>query len=561
MKPFISLNNITVRLKPSGVSVSHAGSAAPGQSASQRILENSSWTLNEGEQWTILGPNGSGKSTLVKALWGGVDLCQGNIEFHFAEESKRIHPKLNKDKIGYVAFELHQNLMAQESWLDEVREFSGLQGQSTKVEEVILSGLTRQADTTKSTPQQSTISPQKTLMTRVHQFMKQLGISHLKNTAISTASTGEMRKILIARALMKKPKLLILDEPFDGLDLESRASLKKSINELMKTGLTTLLITHRVEEIVEQITHIMMIKSGQIFKTGKKEEVLTEENISQLHELPLGVSKSNTGESGGQYHLEYKIEKSQLDLTDFYEKNSEETARAAASTSAVSTAKSQPPLIRMENVTVRYGEKKALDQFNWTFNQGENWCILGPNGSGKSTIVKLITGENLQGYSNEVHLFGHKKGSHESLWDIKKRIGVVSSEVQIQYRKDMSGLDVICSGFYDSIGLYKMPTKEEIQQAEAWAELLEIEGLLTKNFKTLSYGQKRMVLLVRAMVKKPKLLIVDEPCHGLDLKNRINILNLIEKIGETPTHLLYITHHPEEILPCITNVLELERED
>jgi molybdate transport system ATP-binding protein len=213
----------------------------------------------------------------------------------------------------------------------------------------------------------------------------------------------------------------------------------------------------------------------------------------------------------------------------------------------------------MKDTTVKYGDFVALDRFNWTMKQGENWAILGPNGSGKSTILRLILGENLQGYANQVTLFGRKKGTGETLWEIKKRIGVVSSELQIQYRKKMSAYDVIASGFYDSIGLYQYPTQEQEVVVDGWIELLSIGDIAREPFHRLSYGQKRMILLARAMVKPPLLLILDEPCHGLDLLNRRRILNIAEMIGETKTNILFVTNHKDEILNCITHVIRLQK--
>jgi molybdate transport system ATP-binding protein len=171
----------------------------------------------------------------------------------------------------------------------------------------------------------------------------------------------------------------------------------------------------------------------------------------------------------------------------------------------------------------------------------------------------LILGDHLQGYANDIILFGRPKGSGETLWEIKKRIGIVSSELQVQYRKKMSAYEVIASGFYDSIGLYQSPTAEQKEAVDRWVAHLRIEDIAREPYHHLSYGQRRLILLARAMVKSPVLLIVDEPCHGLDIPNRIRILEILEKIGSTGTHLLYVTNHAEEILNCISHVLQLEK--
>jgi molybdate transport system ATP-binding protein len=349
-----------------------------------------------------------------------------------------------------------------------------------------------------------------------------------------------MRKTLIARALLKSPRLLILDEPFDGLDEPSRESLAKAINRLMAESLRVILVAHRLEEVVSNITHVLFIKGGRLFGQGPKEEMLTSENVSSLYGCTLHVERNN-----GRFGLSPG-------------RNGSGETPSFSRVGDPQPEDPVPPII-MKDTTIRYGQFTALERLNWVMGKGENWAILGPNGSGKSTILKLILGDHLQAYANEITLFGRPKGSGETLWEIKKRIGVVSSELQVQYRKKMSAYDVIASGFYDSIGLYQAPTSEQKEAADRWVELLRIEDITQEPYQHLSYGQRRLILLARAMVKSPDLLIVDEPCHGLDIPNRIRILRILERIGRTRTQLLYVTNHREEILNCISHVLLLEK--
>ncbi len=217
-------------------------------------------------------------------------------------------------------------------------------------------------------------------------------------------------------------------------------------------------------------------------------------------------------------------------------------------------------LIRMKNTTVKYHKVTVLDKVNWTVRQGDNWMILGPNGSGKTTLLKLVLGENQQAYANDIYLFGKKKGSGESVWEIKKNIGFISSELQAHYPTHLSAFDVVCSGFFDSIGLYRLCSNEQKDLARAWIDTLGIAYLAGQKFGQLSHGQCQLVLIARAMVKSPVLLMLDEPCDGLDITNRDRLLQLLGIIGErTDTHLIYVTHHKEEIIPCITHVLSLDR--
>jgi molybdate transport system ATP-binding protein len=510
VKHFITLDNITVRLQD------------------KLILQNSFWQIESDQHWAILGPNGSGKSTLVRALWGGVPLRSGRIHFGFGDPKVSSSLVPQRERIGYVSFETHQRLMEHEEMLEELREFAGKRDETTTARDVILSGIT--------TNREMTPEDERKLL----EIAALLGLQSLLERGITLLSTGEMRKTLIARALMKSPKLLILDEPFDGLDENSRASLADSINQLMTTSLRVILVTHRAEEIAPNITHVLFVKKGKLFMQGPKEELLTSEWVSKLFDSDLLVEKT-----GGRYRVSYGAEKTKkIDLTFFYR----------------DVLDGGPDiLIQMKDTTVKYGDFVALDRFDWTMKQGENWAILGPNGSGKSTILRLILGENLQGYANQVTLFGRKKGTGETLWEIKKRMGVVSSELQIQYRKKMSAYDVIASGFYDSIGLYQYPTKEQEVIVDGWIEILSIGDIARESFHRLSYGQKRMILLARAMVKPPLLLILDEPCHGLDLLNRRRILNIVEMIGETKTNILFVTNHRDEILNCITHVIRLQK--
>jgi molybdate transport system ATP-binding protein len=513
-RPFISVDHITCRLQ------------------NRLMLQNSSWRIHSDEHWAILGPNGAGKSTFVRALWGGVPLLKGKILFHFSDSKTEAHPLSQREAIGYVSFETHQRLMEHEEMQEDLRAFANKTDEVTTARDVILSGILASR----------VLTPEDEA--RCKEIADLLQIHPLLQKNITSLSTGEMRKTLIARALIKAPKLLILDEPFDGLDETARRSLSESINHLMTGSLRVILVVHRLEEIVPHITHVLFIKEGQLFMQGPKEYLLTSENISQLYGCQLELEQDN-----GKYRV------------SFGKDGSEPMAMAPMAGERDPNVPGILPdiLIEMRDTTVQYHGLAVLNHLNWVMKRGENWAILGPNGSGKSTILKLILGDNLQAYANQVILFGRQKGTGETLWEIKKRIGAVSSELQVQYRKKMSAYDVIASGFYDSIGLYQYPTQDQETIVDQWIQLLCIEDIARQPFHQLSYGQRRMILLARAMVKSPALLIVDEPCHGLDIPNRKRVLDILERIGHTRTSLLYVTNHKEEILDCVTHVMRLQR--
>jgi molybdate transport system ATP-binding protein len=214
----------------------------------------------------------------------------------------------------------------------------------------------------------------------------------------------------------------------------------------------------------------------------------------------------------------------------------------------------------MRNVIVEWSGNRVLDQLSWRVLPGEHWLIRGPNGSGKSTLLEMITGDNPQVYSNDVWLFGRKRGTGETIWEIKERLGIVSYRLHLQYRA-MNGLSletVLVSGFHDSIGLYEAALENERAVARRWLSLCGFGGREEEAFGDLSYGEQRAVLIARAAIKRPLLLILDEPCHGLDEEHRARVLTLLQAIAERGVStLLHVTHDPTEVLPCEQKILEL----
>ena len=443
------------------------------------------------------------------------------------------HPASVKNKIGYVSFELHQNLMAQDRFQEDLREYAGKEDEITRAKDVILSGLNG-GDGDECASQH-----------KMMEIADRMGIGALTERNITHLSTGEMRKTLIARALMKSPRVLILDEPFDGLDTGSRESLSESVNALMEGDTRVILITHRLEEIPSSITHVLLVKDCRLYGRGSKTEMLTSDHISGLYGCPIRVE-----ENDGAYCMLSATSPKENKLGNRKEKSAKQRSNEAVI---------EMPVIEMKDVTVRFGDTDLLKRLDWSMRKGENWAVLGHNGAGKSTIARLILGDNPQCYSNDVRIFGRRKGSGETVWEIKKRIGFVSSDLQVNYRKSMSANEVIASGFYDSIGLYRFMTAEQKEVVDRWVEKLGIEDIARRRFDRLSYGQRRMILLARSVVKSPELLIMDEPCHGLDIPNRLEVMRAIDAVGETETSLIYITNQWDEMPDCITHVMVLER--
>ena len=478
------------------------------------ILPHTTWTIHDREHWAILGPNGAGKSTLVKALWGGTSLASGTIEYPCIDQNP-VRFETLRQKIGYVSFELHQNVIKHEALLDEMREYSGTHDQQTTVRMLI---------------QNNKTYPEKV----IHSVAQKTGVIDLLEQPIRTLSSGQMRKTLIARALVKKPEFLILDEPYDSLDAQSRKDLEVLLPMLQKET-QIILVTHRIEEIHPGITHVLMVENGRVQQSGRKAQILTSSNLQKLYGVPVSITQEN-----GTYRMNYQVSR---------ENNGYQSG---------SKKQSSREVISFHNVSLLYGQKTILNNLTWTVHAGENWLIKGENGCGKSTIVQLITGDNMQVFAKDIRIFGERRGQGTSLWELKQRIGIVSGEVQLrpQAQQHFTVEECILSGFFQSFGLYRRATEAQKAAARSIACKLGCNDLLNTPYAACSNGQKRIALIARALVHTPDLLILDEPCHGLDIPSRYRVLSTIQKLTQSSMTLLMTTHHDDEVVPGIDHVLQ-----
>jgi molybdate transport system ATP-binding protein len=205
------------------------------------------------------------------------------------------------------------------------------------------------------------------------------------------------------------------------------------------------------------------------------------------------------------------------------------------------------PLVQLRRGHVRYEEQVVFERLDFTVMAGQHTLIEGPNGSGKSTLLELLTGDHPQAYSNDLHLFGRRRGSGETVWDIKKNVGIVSSRLHRDYRVGGSVEEVVLSGLFDSIGVYQRPEPSDRARARAWLAWLKLGLAPGAAFRELSFGQQRLVLIARAAIKVPPLVVMDEPTSGLDPANRLRALHLVESLcTQKKSTVLMVTHRPDE---------------
>jgi len=454
-------------------------------------LSGIDWTIEQNQHWVITGTNGAGKSALAAALAGVGDIENGSISGL---------PK----SVGLVSFEAQAELIAKELKKDDA-----------DIMDVISLG----------TPVHEMIFDQCKDPELAKALVEKFGLTPLLDRAFRKLSTGETRKVMLIRALSSKPDLLILDEPFDGLDVDTLAMLQAHLASIVDTT-PMVLVLNRFDEMPDFITHIAYIDKGHV---------------------ELTVDKSDKNAFNELYQLLH------LKTTDLNVPEADPTNKLPA-------LDPSQPLVKLQQATIQYGDTIIVDKLDWTIQQGQHWQLSGPNGSGKTCVLSLITGDHPQCYSNDIFVFGFQRGNGESIWQIKQFIGYVSTSLQWEYRVSTSCKNVIISGFYDSIGMYSKPTDNQMKIADQWLALLGMKDRADQPFNKLSYGDQRLLLIARAMVKHPPLLLLDEPCLGLDDMNRQLVLALIEKICQgSETTVLYVNHHAEDQIKGIENYLGLKK--
>ena len=466
------------------------------------MAEPVNFCLEEGEHIAIIGRNGAGKSMFVDMLTGRHPAFPDMVKYAFNEPYNNLKHISFRDTYDG---DNDRTYFLQQRWNQmEIDEETPTVG--SKLEEAYqLAG--------EDTPERRAF--QKHLYELFH-------LEPLLDKYIILLSSGELRKFKLAASLFTHPKVLIMENPFIGLDAETRDQLKELLGMLAKEqGLQIILVLAKTDEIPDFITHIVEVREMRVLpKKEVRGKRLEMREYSQNSQQPQNISLTS-------HHLPI-------------------------------TTKLE--VIRFKNVSIRYGERTILKDLDWTVRKGEHWSLSGQNGSGKSTLLSLVCADNPQSYACDISLFGHKRGSGESIWDIKRHIGYVSPEMHRSYRQNIPTIEIVASGLKDTIGLYTRPNEAEKEQCRKWMKVFGVGHLEERRFLEMSSGEQRLVLLARAFVKEPDLLILDEPLHGLDDENRRMVKAIVDEYCQNPDiTLIYVTHYQNELPTCIDNSLYLKK--
>lgn len=465
-----------------------------------RFTEPLNWTIEKGQQWAIIGPNGAGKTRIADIIQQKIAIKEGEIRIDKEGKTSELIKSITFKDIYSLAD--CRNSYYQQRW------------HSTETEEV---------PTLEELVKEDREAPD------FQEIVSMFGVSELLPKKIIFLSSGELRKFLIVRTLLKNPYLLILDNPFIGLDAPSRELLVEMLRQMTcLKELQIILLLSNPDDIPNMITHVLPVL---------EQTCLPVRTLSEFQNDPELISRL-------------------FPFSQECEKN--DPASLVLPVNADKELSAHQVTFRMEHVSIQYGKRTILKELDWEVRNGEKWALFGPNGAGKSTLLSLIYADNPQSYANTLYLFDKKRGSGESIWDIKKRIGYVSPEMHLFYMENVPTLHIIGSGFFDSVGLYRKCSPAQEQQALAWMRVFGIESLRDRSFLTLSSGEQRLALLTRAFVKDPDLLILDEPLHGLDVSNKKKVARIIERFCSRPGKtLIYVTHYQNELPSCVDKRFEL----
>ncbi|WP_246522754.1 ATP-binding cassette domain-containing protein [Gemmata palustris] len=507
----------------------------------REILRAFDWTVREGEAWAVIGPTGSGKTTLAEALLGRHPLNGGDLRWPLFDRLRAEGRKIDypSQVVAHVTFREDSRLFSYAGRYYQQRfEFSDSET-PLSLEQFLRTGTSASG-------------------AELAAICQRFGIADLLPQPFMTLSNGQTRRSRLARAMLSKPEVLVLDDPFIGLDAAARADLAALLHELVNDGKRLVLIC-REDMAPEWTTNVLRL--------GEKDRPTPPAPIASCEGAPPTVSPCDPLLAG-------KGEQRQPPPPSPLPEGKGEQAREASEIGTTrhdhsfspfpsgrgdgGVGSSPPPIIELRNVTVAHAGHTILDRVSWTVRTGERWAVLGPNGSGKTTLLSLLCGDHPQAYSNDIQLFGRRRGTGETIWDVKRNVGLLSPEFHLYFTQPLTADRAAATGFFDAVSDHDTTPEQNARVKDLFAAF-GITHLAGRAFKTLSTGEQRLVLLARALVKRPPLVILDEPFQGLDAAATARCRAWLEtEIGPDQT-LLFVTHELSELPRTVTQTLRLQK--
>jgi lipopolysaccharide export system ATP-binding protein len=465
--PMLSLKGVTARIRD------------------RQILSGTSWTLRTGQSWAVIGPNGAGKSTLAGLLLGTVPAVSGKVVRHV--------PDARPERIGLVSFELLERLAARETRLDAARHFSGRPWASTRARELLWPSTAETSKKDRHLPE----------------VARRLGVHHLLDRDITALSSGEMRRLLVARALTGRPGLLVFDEPFEGLDTASRRVLRESISEMIREGRMVVLVTHLLENVVPEISHALCVRDGRVVRQGLRRRVITERFVRRLYaDRPPPLEPPPISDPVGEKRAD----------------------------------RAGPPLVVMKNVCVAYGGSPVVKNVDWTVQPGEHWALLGPNGAGKTTCFYMIVGL-IPATEGRILVDDHEI-THDP---VNKR-----SALGLSYLPQEASIFRKLSVRQNVMSILELrddlDREEREDQLQLLLEELGVAHLSDQSGISLSGGERRRVEIARALASRPRFILLDEPFAGVDPISVREIQGIVRHLKDRGIGVLITDHNVRETL-------------
>ncbi|MBB5348142.1 ATP-binding cassette domain-containing protein [Desulfoprunum benzoelyticum] len=350
-----------------------------------------------------------------------------------------------------------------------------------------------------------------------------LAMTDSLNEGYRQLSSGQSRKLILLREILKGARHLLLQNPYDGLDQAGCLELDKALAALHRHQVQVLVTVNNSEDIPAWCSHLAILHQGRIVAQGKREDVIN-----------------------------------QIDTVQSAAKGAFQAVLDTLGVTPTPPGNPAEELVNLKDGFARYGQHLLFEHLDLRIDTGCHTLVTGPNGSGKSTLLHMITGDNPKCYANDLRIFGIQRGSGESIWELKRDMGIVSPDLHRNYRAPGTTRQVVLSGLFDSIGLYRRPTGVQEQRAMQWLEWTGLAGRASQPFRRLSFAEQRLVLIARALIKLPRLLILDEPTQGLDGHNRAGLLQFLEQIAANRiSTILYVSHRQDEYRPFFRQHIRL----